>query len=111
MSTTTERRGLPLGILLTLALLAPVSVITGSAWAQMPGGAPPAVGIVAAKRQAITESTEYTGRIQSTQRVNVVARVSAFIDEVLFKEGAEVKKGDMLYRLEQGPFKADVQAR
>jgi membrane fusion protein, multidrug efflux system len=77
----------------------------------MPGGAPPAVGVVAAKRQSITESTEYTGRIQSTQRVNVVARVSAFIDEVLFKEGAEVKKGDLLYRLEQGPFKADVQAK
>jgi membrane fusion protein (multidrug efflux system) len=83
----------------------------GSAWAQMPGGAPPAVGIVPAKRQSITESTEYTGRIMATQRVNLIARVAAFIDEVLFKEGAEVKKGDLLYRLEQGPFRADVQAR
>ncbi len=92
--------------MLALAVLA-----GGPAWAQMPGGAPPAVGIAAAKRQAITESTEYTGRIMSTQRVNVVARVSAFLDEVLFKEGAEVKKGDLIYRLEQGPFKADIQAR
>ncbi len=92
--------------MLALAVLA-----GGPAWAQMPGGAPPAVGIAAAERQAITESTEYTGRIMSTQRVNVVARVSAFLDEVLFKEGAEVKKGDLIYRLEQGPFKADIQAR
>ena len=28
-----------------------------------------------------------------------------------FKEGAEVKKGDLLYRLEQGPFQADVEAK
>jgi membrane fusion protein (multidrug efflux system) len=79
--------------------------------AQMPGAGPPAVGVVPTKRQTITESSEYTGRIMATQRVNVVARVAAFIDEVAFKEGAEVKKGDLLYRLEQAPFKADVQAK
>ena len=77
----------------------------------MPGAGPPVVGVVPAKRQTITESTEYTGRVMATQRVNLVARVAAYLDEVLFKEGAEVKKGDLLYRLEQGPFKADVQAR
>lgn len=77
----------------------------------MPGAGPPAVGVIAAKRQPITQSTEYTGRIMAAQRVNLVARVSAFIEEVLFKEGAEVKKGDLLYRLEQGPFRADLQAK
>jgi len=77
----------------------------------MPGAGPPAVGVTPAKRQPITQATEYTGRIMATQRVNLIARVSAFIDEVLFKDGAEVKKGDLLYRLEQGPFRADVQAQ
>jgi len=77
----------------------------------MPGAGPPAVGVTPAKRQPITQATEYTGRIMATQRVNLIARVSAFIDEVLFKDGAEVKKGDLLYRLEQGPFRADVQAK
>src|SRR5258708_12101956 len=89
-----------------LALLA-----AGPGWAQMPGGAPPAVGVIAAKRQPITQSAEYTGRIQATNRVNLVARVSAYLDEVLFKEGAEVKKGDLLYRLEQAPFPPDLQAK
>ena len=78
--------------------------------AQMPGG-PPAVGVVAATRQPITQSSEYIGRIQATNRVNLVARVSAYIDEVLFTEGTEVKKGELLYRLEQAPFRADVQAK
>ena len=96
---------------LALGLLAPVFLLTVSARAQMPGAGPPAVGVVPTNRQTITESSEYTGRIMATQRVNVVARVAAFIDEVAFKEGAEVKKGDLLYRLEQAPFKADVQAK
>jgi len=98
--------GRALAVLLTLALLA-----IASASAQMPGAGPPAVGVTPAKRQPITQATEYTGRIMATNRVNLIARVSAFIDEVLFKDGAEVKKGDLLYRLEQGPFRADVQAK
>jgi membrane fusion protein (multidrug efflux system) len=67
--------------------------------------------VVAATRQPITQSSEYIGRIQATNRVNLVARVSAYLEEVLFTEGTEVRKGQLLYRLEQGPFRADVQAR
>ncbi len=81
------------------------------AFAQMPGGPPPAVGVAAAKQQAITQSSEYIARIQATNRVNLVARVAAYLEEVLFTDGAEVKKGQLLYRLEQGPFQADVQAK
>ena len=81
------------------------------ALAQMPGGPPPAVGVVATKQQPITQSSEYIGRIQATNRVNLVARVAAYLEEVLFTDGAEVKKGQLLYRLEQAPFQADVQAR
>jgi len=92
-------------------VLALVLLAGGNAMAQQPGGAPPAVGVVAALRQPVTQSTEYIARIQATNRVNLVARVSANLDEVLFTEGTEVKKGDLLYRLEQGPFRADVQAK
>ncbi|HEY6979378.1 efflux RND transporter periplasmic adaptor subunit [Reyranella sp.] len=90
---------------LVLALLA-----TGSVAAQQAQQAP-AVGVVDAARHSITQSSEYVGRIQATNRVNLVARVAAFLEEVLFTEGAEVKKGDLLFRLEQAPFRADVQAR
>jgi membrane fusion protein, multidrug efflux system len=79
--------------------------------AQQTAAPPPAVGVVTVKRQPITQSSEYVGRVQATNRVNVVARVAAFLDERLFTEGAEVKTGDLLYRLEQAPFKADVQAK
>ena len=81
------------------------------ALAQQAPGKPPAVGVVTAEKKPITSSTEYVGRIQAVNRVNLVARVAAFLDARLFTEGAEVKKGDLLYRLEQGPFKADVEAK
>ena len=81
------------------------------ALAQRPGGGPPAVGVTTAALQPVRPSLDYVGRIQSTDRVNIVARVTAFIDQRFFTEGAEVKKGDLLYRLEQGPFQADVAAK
>jgi membrane fusion protein (multidrug efflux system) len=49
--------------------------------------------------------------VQATDRVDIVARVTAFIQDRLFTEGAEVKQGDMLYRLERAPFEADLQAK
>lgn len=98
--------GIAARLILALVLLA-----GGAAMAQQPGGPPPAVGVVAATRRPVTQSSEYIARIQATNRVNLVARVSAFIDEVMFTEGAEVRKGDLLYRLEQAPFRADVQAK
>jgi membrane fusion protein (multidrug efflux system) len=87
-----------------------LAIAAGGALAQQPAQAP-AVGVVAALRKPITQSSEYIGRIQAKDRVNVVARVAAFMDKVFFTEGAEVKSGDPLYRLEQGPFQADVQAK
>src|SRR5215471_7921022 len=78
--------------------------------AQPATGGPPAVGVVRAERQQITQTDEFIGRIQSIGRVALVARVSAYLEKRLFVEGAEVKKGDLLYQLEQPPFQAQVDA-
>ncbi len=94
-----------------LLFAAALCVTSYSALAQQAPGKPPAVGVVPAALRPITPSSEYIGRIQATDRVNLVARVAAFLDARLFKEGAEVKKGDLLYSLEPGPFKADVEAK
>lgn len=78
--------------------------------AQAPSG-PPAVGVVRAQKKPITETSEFVGRIQATDRVALVARVTAFLDQLRFTEGAEVNKGDLLYLLEQPPFQADLAAK
>jgi membrane fusion protein (multidrug efflux system) len=70
--------------------------------------APPAVGVVRAERQEITQSNAFVGRIQAVGRVALVARVTAFLEKRLFVEGAEVKQGDLLYQLERPPFQAQV---
>jgi len=80
------------------------------AQAQPAQGRPPAVGVVRAERQQITQTDEFIGRIQAVGRVALVARVTAFLEKREFVEGAEVKQGDLLYLLEQPPFKAQVDA-
>jgi membrane fusion protein (multidrug efflux system) len=72
--------------------------------------APPAVGLVRAERQQITQTDEFIGRIQAVRRVALVARVTAFLEKRMFVEGSEVKQGDLLYHLEQPPFQAQVDA-
>src|SRR5260221_6245965 len=84
---------------------------TGTSWAQPAASGPPAVGVVEAIKRPITETSEFLGRIEGVNRVNVVARVTAFLEKRLFNEGAEIKKGDELYRLERGPFEADLASK
>ncbi len=88
---------------LSLALCA----LAASVRAQ-PAPGPPAVGVVRVAPQQITQTNEFIGRIQAVGRVNLVARVTAFLEKREFVEGAEVKKGDLLYLLEQPPFQAQV---
>src|SRR3984957_11753108 len=79
--------------------------------AQPAASGPPAVGVVEAIKRPITESSEFLGRIEAVNRVNVVARVTAFLERRLFEEGNEIKKGDKLYLLERGPFEADLASK
>lgn len=79
--------------------------------AQMGPPGPPAVGVMEAVKRPITESNEFLGRVEATNRVNVVARVTAFMEKRDFADGAEVKKGDLLYELERGPFEADLKSK
>src|SRR5271165_6929110 len=98
---------LRLPAILTVALaLAPTLAL-----AQFGPAGPPAVGVVTAQKRPVTESSEFVGRIQATDKVDIVARVTAFIEQQAFTEGAEVQKGDLLYRLERGPFEADLEAK
>jgi membrane fusion protein (multidrug efflux system) len=75
-----------------------------------PGG-PPSVGVARVEVRPITRTNEFVGRIQAIERVDIVARVTAFLETVEFKDGAEVAKGNVLYRLERPPFEADLAAK
>ncbi|MFC7475106.1 efflux RND transporter periplasmic adaptor subunit [Dankookia sp. GCM10030260] len=95
-------RRIPLALLLLLLAQAP-------AFAQFGPQGPPAVGTVTADRKPVTESSEFTGRIEAVNRVEIRARVTGFLQERLFQEGQEVKAGDVLFRLEKPPFEASLE--
>ena len=90
---------------------ATVLLLSVAAQAQPGPQGPPAVGVTAVKRQAVTETSEFVGRIQAINRVDLIARVTAFIEKRSFVEGSEVKTGQTLYQLERGPFEAQVAAQ
>jgi membrane fusion protein (multidrug efflux system) len=96
---------------LRIASLLAVLLVPAVALAQPAAGPPPPVGVVRAKLAPVTESDTFVGRIEATDRVNLVARVTGFLEQRRFTEGAEVKRGDLLYTLEKPPFEADVQAK
>jgi len=92
--------------LLTTAAIA-LSLNTRAQAQPAPSG-PPAVGVIDATTRPIIETNEFLGRIEAVNRVDIVARVTAFMDKRVFREGAEVKTRDLLYQLERGPFEADL---
>jgi membrane fusion protein (multidrug efflux system) len=92
------------------AFLLAVALAPAAAAQQAPQ-APPAVGVVTAERRPVTDQTELNGRIQAVDRVDVVARVNGFLESRFFDEGSTVKKGDLLYRIEQAPYQADLEAK
>ncbi len=85
--------------------------VAPSAGVRAQGAGLPAVGVVEAERKPLTETNEFIGRIQAVKRVNLLARVTGFLEKRSFNEGEEVKEGDLLYVIEQPPYKADVEAK
>jgi len=95
----------------TLALGTVACAALAPADAQPAPAAPPAVGVMETVKRPVIESSEFLGRIEATNRVSVVARVTEFLEKRTFNEGTEVKTGDLLYQLERGPFEADLESK
>ncbi|MCR9093145.1 MAG: efflux RND transporter periplasmic adaptor subunit [bacterium] len=70
----------------------------------------PAVPTIVPERRSLVEYDEYTGRFEAINRVEVRARVSGFLDRVAFQEGQIVQAGDLLFVIDQRPFRIAVDA-
>src|SRR5271169_1920127 len=78
------------------------------AYAQQAAPATVPVGTVKAERKAIAKTLEFVGRVEAINRVEIKARVTGYLEALLFKEGDFVKEGAPLYRIEKGLFDAAV---
>ena len=56
--------------------------------------------------KSIRQWDEFSGRIASTDAVEVRPRVSGYIERIAFKDGDEVKQGDLLFVIDRRPYKA-----
>ena len=59
--------------------------------------------------QTVTDYLTFTGNTAATDSVTLVARVEGFLDKVNFTDGARVKKGDLLFTIQQDQYKAQLQ--
>ncbi|MDA7966528.1 efflux RND transporter periplasmic adaptor subunit [Ruegeria sp.] len=86
--------------------------MTQVAMAQDQGNAPPPkVSIAAAYTQEITDEAVFIGRAEAINKVDIIARVSGFLDSKAVEDGAQVSSGDLLFTIEPDLYEATLQAR
>ena len=69
---------------------------------------PPAVTVAQTLVRPVSDTDAFTGRLQAVDTVEVHPRVSGYVTAVHFKEGARVRKGELLFTIDPRPYQAEV---
>ncbi|WP_347988966.1 efflux RND transporter periplasmic adaptor subunit [Methylomonas sp. AM2-LC] len=69
---------------------------------------PPLVKIAQPLQLNTTDWDEYTGRIEAVSSVDIRARVGGYLEKINFTAGEKVNKGDLLFLIDQKPYKAQM---
>jgi membrane fusion protein (multidrug efflux system) len=76
-----------------------------------PAAAPPVeVGVMTVALKDVPVTFEYVGQTESSQQVEIRARVAGFLEKRVYTEGAMVHEGDVLYKMDRKPFEAALDA-
>jgi membrane fusion protein, multidrug efflux system len=67
---------------------------------------PPEVGVVTVTQQPVALQTELPGRVEPVRVAQVRARVTGVVLKRLFREGSEVKAGQVLFQIDAAPYRA-----
>ena len=98
-----QRRLLALGATGALAL----TVLAGcSGQAAEQGPPPPQVGVAEVPVRTVQQWDEFSGRIEAVESVELRPRVSGYLEQVNYREGQEVKKGDVLFTIDGRSYRA-----
>src|SRR3984957_258950 len=93
-----------------LALI-PTAILSLAATASAQGQSPPPQVTVATPfASRVAQWDEFTGRFEAVPRVEVRPRVSGYIDKVNFRDGINVKEGDLLFTIDQRPLRLAVES-
>lgn len=66
------------------------------------------VTVAVTKAQSVPVTFEFVGQTEASAMIDIRARVQGVVIEKAFKDGAEVKEGDLLYRIDPRSFQADL---
>lgn len=90
------------------AALIPLIVLAGCGDKPQQQAAPPPPSVTVANpiKRTVTDWDEFTGRFEAVEEVQVRARVGGFVTSVEFRDGALIRKGDLLYTIDARPFEA-----
>ena len=89
-------------------LLSMLTFVAFGSAVEAQGSPPPAVTVKPVISRQVTDTGTFIGRVVAIDKVEIVARVPGFIEERNFTEGQFIKKGDLLFRIEQETYKAAV---
>jgi membrane fusion protein, multidrug efflux system len=70
---------------------------------------PPTVTVAKPVTRSVTNYLDFTGNTVATNSVTLVARVEGFLEKIHFTDGSRVKKGDLLFTIQQDQYKAQLQ--
>jgi membrane fusion protein (multidrug efflux system) len=68
----------------------------------------PQVTVVTVQPQNIPFTPNFVAQTESSRQVNIVARVSGYLDKIAYQEGEVVKEGQLLFQLDPKPFQAQL---
>ena len=103
--------GLPVLALAASVVIALAMAGCGSQAAESEGGGmpPPAeVSVAQVLSKQVRQWDEFTGRVAAVESVELRPRVSGYVERVVYKEGQEVKKGDLLFVIDQRRYRAEL---
>src|SRR5687767_8234630 len=95
------------GMQILMVVVAVVCAGGCKAKSQVASPPPPTVSVVQAIEREVVEWDEYTGRLEAPETVEIRARVNGYLAKVHFKEGKDVKKGDLLFTIDRRPYQAE----
>jgi RND family efflux transporter MFP subunit len=73
-----------------------------------PAQPPPAIPVVTPRSQSVGETMTLTGNAAAVNTVNLVARVVGYLQQIHFEDGALVRRGDLLFTIQQEQYQAQL---
>ena len=95
-----------------IGLIAAAGALTGYGDAVAMDKAPPVqVDVAPVLVKQIRHWDEFNGRISAVESVEIRSRVSGYVTRVAYKEGDEVRRGDLLFAIDPRPYEAALEQR